>query len=271
MPLVATEWLTAGKWGTHLSERLSHLPQEVLGELDGFVHGEIQTAVADVLLNPAGKFPTFVGPGVTLWTGHTGVTKTANSYLSRVTLTETSPLVFQSDQTNMNIEQVEGKNWFREGKNHKSPCQQRSWVHSQFSLWWLGPHTGQRAAWHRTSGNHSPWSGSDPGDTPDEPETCVRREYRDEGSAFCGSCEWFYPHAQKKFSPWGCDSECKRKALRTWWLLGRNDALNRTVMIMFKNSSTNKETFSFGKLLYTAIKNIDHFSVWTFLFYSLTN
>lgn len=252
---------------TNLSERLSHLPQEVLGELDGFVHSEIQTAVADVLLNPAGKFPTFVCSGITLWTGHTPVTKTPNSYLSGVTSTKTSWLVFQSDQTNMGVEQVEAKNWFREGKNQNSPCQQRSWVHSQFSLWWLGPRTGQRAAWHQTSGSRSPWSGSDPGGTPDEPETCVRREYRveNEGGAFRGSCEWFYPHLQRMFSPWGCDSECKHKALRTWWLLGRNGELNRTgVMIMFNNSPTNKQTNKhvfFGKKYY--------FSLWTF-FYSLT-
>lgn len=94
---------------TNLSERLSHLPQEVLGELDGFVHGEIQTTVADVLLDPAGKFPTFVSPGVTLWMGHTADTKTPNSYLSGVTSTKTSRLVFQSDQTKMSVEQVEAK------------------------------------------------------------------------------------------------------------------------------------------------------------------
>lgn len=81
----------------------------MLGELDGFVHGEIQTAVADVLLNPAGKFPTFVGPGVTLWMGHTAVTKTPNSYHSAVTSTKTSRLVFKSDQTKVSVEQVEAK------------------------------------------------------------------------------------------------------------------------------------------------------------------
>lgn len=88
----------------------------MLGELDGFVHGEIQTAVADVLLNPSGKFPTFVSPGVTLWTRHTAVTKTANTYLSGVTLTETSRLVFQSDQTNMSVEQVEAKHFLEKVK-----------------------------------------------------------------------------------------------------------------------------------------------------------
>lgn len=51
----------------YLSERLSHLPQEVLGELDGLVHGEVQTAVADVLLDPAGKLPSLVCSGVSLW------------------------------------------------------------------------------------------------------------------------------------------------------------------------------------------------------------
>lgn len=40
--------------GSYLSERLSHLPQEVLGKLHGLVHGEVQTAVVDVLLYPAG-------------------------------------------------------------------------------------------------------------------------------------------------------------------------------------------------------------------------
>lgn len=54
----------------YLSERLSHLPQEVLGELDGFVYGEIQTAVTDVLLNPTRKFPAFVSTCVTLSTAN---------------------------------------------------------------------------------------------------------------------------------------------------------------------------------------------------------
>ncbi len=56
-----------GRCESYLSERLSHLPQEVLGELDSLVHGEVQTAVTDVLLNPARKLPTFVCSGVTLW------------------------------------------------------------------------------------------------------------------------------------------------------------------------------------------------------------
>lgn len=63
-----------GRCGSYLSERLSHLPEEVLGELDGLVHGEVQTAVADVLLNPARKLPTFVRSGVTLWTREAIVT-----------------------------------------------------------------------------------------------------------------------------------------------------------------------------------------------------
>ena len=57
--------------GAYLSERLSHLSQEVLGEMDGLVHGEVQTAVTDVLLNPAGKLPTFVCSGITLGRGDT--------------------------------------------------------------------------------------------------------------------------------------------------------------------------------------------------------
>lgn len=63
-----------GRCESYLSERLSHLPEEVLGELDGLVHGEVQTAVADVLLNPARKLPTFVRSGVTLWTREATVT-----------------------------------------------------------------------------------------------------------------------------------------------------------------------------------------------------
>lgn len=59
---------------SYLSERLSHLPQEVFGQLDGLVHGEVQTAVTDVLLNPARKLPTFVCSGVTLWTGEGVIT-----------------------------------------------------------------------------------------------------------------------------------------------------------------------------------------------------
>ena len=51
---------------THLSERLGHLPQEVFGELHGLVHSEVQTAVGDVLLDPARQLPTFVCSGVPL-------------------------------------------------------------------------------------------------------------------------------------------------------------------------------------------------------------
>lgn len=50
----------------YLSERLSHLAQEVLGELDSLIQGKIQTAVTDVLLNPARKFSTFVYTSITL-------------------------------------------------------------------------------------------------------------------------------------------------------------------------------------------------------------
>lgn len=255
-----SDWRWGKRW-TNLSERLSHLPQEVLGELDGFVHGEIQTAVADVLLNPAGKFPTFVGSGVTLWTGHTAVTHRHQTATSAELLWQKH----HGDQTNMIVEQVEAK-------NQNSPCQQRSWVHSQFSLWWLGPHTGQRAAWHRTSGNHSLWSGSDPEGTPDAPETCVRREYtvEDEGGAFRGSREWFYPQLQKKFSPWGCDSECKRKALRTWWLLGRNGELKKTEQESWFCSKTvqQRNFFLWKTFIYNHKKNVLLFTVNIFLLFS---
>lgn len=65
-------WMTAWcRRDSYLSERLSHLTQEVLGQLDGFVHRQVQTAVTDVLLNPARKLPPFVCSGVTLWAGHT--------------------------------------------------------------------------------------------------------------------------------------------------------------------------------------------------------
>lgn len=76
---------------SYLSERLSHLPQEVLGELDGFVHGKVQTAVTDVLLNPARKFPTFVCSSITLWTGHT-LTYTHWLNFTRSTKSLTAPV-----------------------------------------------------------------------------------------------------------------------------------------------------------------------------------
>lgn len=47
----------------------------MLGELDGLVHGEIQAAVADVLLNPARELPAFVRSGVALRTGGGGEDK----------------------------------------------------------------------------------------------------------------------------------------------------------------------------------------------------
>lgn len=50
----------------YLFEGLSHLPQEVFGELHGLVHGEVQAAVADVFLDPARKLPAFVCSSVTL-------------------------------------------------------------------------------------------------------------------------------------------------------------------------------------------------------------
>lgn len=50
----------------------------MLGELDGLVQGEIQTAVTDVLLNPARKFPTFVCASVPLWSANAAVTPVHN-------------------------------------------------------------------------------------------------------------------------------------------------------------------------------------------------
>lgn len=128
---------------SYLSERLSHLPQEVLGELHGLVQGEIQTAVTDVLLNPARKFPTFVCASVPLWNANAAVTPVHN---------------LLGVQGEMKLEFC----------SH-TPCLQRSWARSPSCLWWLDPHTGQRVAWRQRSESRSLWSESDPGHTPDGP------------------------------------------------------------------------------------------------------
>lgn len=75
--LLTNAWKEAESF-SYLSERLSHLPQEVLGELHGLVQGEIQAAVTDVLLNPARKFPTFVRASVPLWSANAAVTPVRN-------------------------------------------------------------------------------------------------------------------------------------------------------------------------------------------------
>lgn len=50
-------------------EGLSHLPQEVLGDLDTLVHGQVEVGVGEVLLDPAGKLPALVRPGKPLMVG----------------------------------------------------------------------------------------------------------------------------------------------------------------------------------------------------------
>lgn len=73
----------------HLSERLSHLPQEVLGELDGLVQGQIQTAIADVLLDPAREFSTLVRASVTLRNATSVVTPTLSRQCGTRSLSHT--------------------------------------------------------------------------------------------------------------------------------------------------------------------------------------
>ena len=55
--------------GPYLSEGLGHLPQEVLGQLDRLVHREVEAAVVDVLLDPAGQLPPLVRSGIALGGG----------------------------------------------------------------------------------------------------------------------------------------------------------------------------------------------------------
>ena len=50
----------------YLSERLRHLAQEVFGELDRLVYGQVQAAICQVLLNPPGQLPTLVSPRIAL-------------------------------------------------------------------------------------------------------------------------------------------------------------------------------------------------------------
>lgn len=67
-------WQVASKNGSlrsamfefNLSEGLSHLSEEMLGQLNGLVHSEVEAAIANVLLDPARKLPTLVRSGVTL-------------------------------------------------------------------------------------------------------------------------------------------------------------------------------------------------------------
>lgn len=58
------EWREGG-WAppAHPVERLSHLPQEVLGDLDALIHGQVEVGVCEVLLDPAGQLPALVSPG----------------------------------------------------------------------------------------------------------------------------------------------------------------------------------------------------------------
>lgn len=44
-------------------EWLSHLPQEVLGNLDSLVNSQVEVGISEVLLDPARQFPTLVCPG----------------------------------------------------------------------------------------------------------------------------------------------------------------------------------------------------------------
>lgn len=43
-------------------EGLSHLPQEVLGDLYSLIHGQVEIGVSQVLLDPSRQFPALVGP-----------------------------------------------------------------------------------------------------------------------------------------------------------------------------------------------------------------
>lgn len=151
--------ICTSRWA-NLSERLSHLPQEVLGELDGLVHCQVQAAVADVLLNPARKLPAFVRSAVALRQdgtgGHLGERSGARLRGRSAPLTTVD-----------------------------SPCRQRSSGRSRFSPGWLGPRTGRRAAWRRRWGSRSPWSGSDPAGIPDEPGGTGQG---DEMQAVCFAC-----------------------------------------------------------------------------------
>ena len=43
-------------------EGLCHLPQEVLGDLDALVDGQVEVGIREVLLDPPGQLPPLVGP-----------------------------------------------------------------------------------------------------------------------------------------------------------------------------------------------------------------
>lgn len=75
---------------SYLSERLRHLSQKVLGELHRLVHGEVQTAVVDVFLNPARQLPPLVCTGVTLRTGQ-GVAHSIRRSTAAVKLKAVTP------------------------------------------------------------------------------------------------------------------------------------------------------------------------------------
>lgn len=47
----------------HPVEWLCHLPQEVLGHLHPFIHGQVEVRVTQVLLDPAGQLPPLVRRG----------------------------------------------------------------------------------------------------------------------------------------------------------------------------------------------------------------
>lgn len=205
-------WMTAWcRRDSYLSERLSHLTQEVLGQLDGFVHRQVQTAVTDVLLNPARKLPPFVCSGVTLWAGHT-------RWSHEHTPTGHKGLLFYGETQDWVITHLVSK-------NHESVvC-----LSSDGSANTLGsvahgikrqkvilsdlkviPQVLQaslkRASEGKTSVSAEQWRSKSPEDL------CW-------GCRLC--CCW------QQFWPSGCDSACKHKELQTWWLLGQNGALNR--------------------------------------------
>ena len=58
--------------GPNPFEGLGHLSQEVLGQLYGLIDREVQTAVSDLLLDPAWQLPSFISPGIALARGEQG-------------------------------------------------------------------------------------------------------------------------------------------------------------------------------------------------------
>lgn len=53
-----------------LSEGLSHLPEEVLGQLYTLVHSQVQAALTQMLLDPARQLPSLICSGVSLVSKH---------------------------------------------------------------------------------------------------------------------------------------------------------------------------------------------------------